>query len=231
MLFFLGLMNFLAVKAQDVDEIINKHIAALGGKEKISNIKTIYIESTMEIMGNEAPTTTYIVNGKGYRSETNFNGQKIIQCFTDKGGWSINPGQTTAEPVSADQVKNAQGQLQVGGPLFDYAAKGNKVELQGKEDVNGASAYKIKVTSKDTMVTTFYIDVTSYYILKVVSKLLANGQETETIITFSDYRKTDFGNVMPFEQQVVLPQLTLNIINKKIEMNKEIDPKIFEMPK
>jgi hypothetical protein len=81
------------------------------------------------------------------------------------------------------------------------------------------------------MVTTFYIDVTSYYILKVVSKLLANGQETETIITFSDYRKTDFGNVMPFEQQVVLPQLTLNIINKKIEMNKEIDPKIFEMPK
>src|ERR1035438_4978656 len=121
-----ALTSFMGVQAQSVDEIINKHIEAIGGKEKINNIKTKYAESTMEVMGNEAPTTTYIIYGKGYKSETDFNGQKIIQCVTDKGGWGINPmmGQTSPEAISGDLVKSSQSQLQVGGPLLDYAAKG-----------------------------------------------------------------------------------------------------------
>jgi hypothetical protein len=36
---------------------------------------------------------------------------------------------------------------------------------------------------------------------------------------------------MPYSQQVVLPQITLNITNNKIDVNKEIDPAIFEKPK
>jgi outer membrane lipoprotein-sorting protein len=228
-----ALTSFIGVQAQTVDEIINKHIEAIGGKEKISNIKTKYAESTMEVMGNEAPTTTYIIYGKGYKSETDFNGQKIIQCVTDKGGWGINPmmGQTSPEAISGDLVKSSQSQLQVGGPLLDYAAKGNKVELKGREDVNGVSAYKINLTTKDSIESTYYIDPTTYYILKTTGKVNANGQETETIVAFSDYRKTDFGNVEPFGQQITLPQITLNITTKKIEINKDIDPKIFDMPK
>ena len=48
---------------------------------------------------------------------------------------------------------------------------------------------------------------------------------------FSDYRKTDGGLMMAFEQSRVLPQYTVNITNKKVEINKEIDPTIFDMPK
>src|SRR5690349_9813889 len=85
--------------AQTAEEIIAKHINAIGGKEKLAQINTIYQENTIEVMGNEATSTTIIVNGKGFKNEVDFGGQKIVQCITDKGGWSINPlaGQTTAE--------------------------------------------------------------------------------------------------------------------------------------
>ena len=91
LLTFITATGFINASAQTADEIINKYIDAMGGKEKISQIKTVYIEGEMDIMGNKAPSLTYIVNGKGYKSEVDFNGAKIISVYTDKGGWTLNP--------------------------------------------------------------------------------------------------------------------------------------------
>lgn len=232
-LFIISLSTF-ALHAQTVDEIISQHIDAIGGKEKLKGIKSLYAESSVEVMGNEAPNTTYILNGKGFKSETDFNGQKIVQCVTDTGGWMINPmmGQSTAETIPADQLKGTQAQFQVGGPLLDYAAKGNKVEYQGKEDVGGAAAYKIKLMTKDSATVVYYIDSASHYLVKAVSSVNLNGQTSETTIAFSNYQKTDYGYVMGMKQDITLPQgITLTITYKKVEINKDIDPKIFQIPK
>jgi outer membrane lipoprotein-sorting protein len=220
--------------AQTADEIVNKHIEALGGKAKLNAIKTIYTEYDMEVMNNQASGVSYLVNGKGYRNEIDFGGQKIIQCVTDKGGWGINPmmGQTAPEAMPEDQVKSSQGQLAVGGPLMDYASKGNTVELQGRDTLNGVNAFKLKVKSKEGTETTMWIDPTTYYILKSTNKATISGQEVETSAVFSNYKKTDYGYVMPTNTELTLPQgFSLNITNKKVEINKDIDPKIFEMQK
>ena len=82
------------------------------------------------------------------------------------------------------------------------------------------------------MVTTYFIDPNTYYVVKAISSSTTPGQEGETIVTFSDYKKTDFGYVFPMGQQITLPQgISLNITHKKVEVNKDIDPKVFEMPK
>jgi hypothetical protein len=231
---FLGLtiLSTASTQGQTVDEIVNKHIDAMGGKAMLTSIKTVYKESSVDVMGNEAPSITYIINGKAYRNELDFGGQKIIQCVTDKAGWSVNPmaGQTTPTAMTEDLVKASQPQLEVGGPLLDYAAKGYKVEMIGK-DTAGGLTYKLRLTTKEGMVMTFYIDSKTWYITKSVNKVNAGGQEMETEVTFSDYKKTDNGYVMSYSQSITLPQVTLNITHKKIEVNKEIDPAIFAMPK
>jgi hypothetical protein len=219
-------------QAQTADEIVNKHLDAIGGKDKIAAIKSIVTEYDMDVMGQQAPGVTYVLNGKGYRNEMDFGGQKIIQVVTDKGGWGINPmmGQTSPEPMPADQVKMNKGNIDAGGPLYNYAAKGNKVELAGTENVNGVNAHKLKMTTTDGPEMTFYIDPNTYYILKTIIKAKADGQDVETSLVFSDYKKTDYGYVTAGTTELNLPQgFTLTIKAKKVEVNKEIDPKLFEM--
>src|SRR5690349_522 len=82
-----GLYSF----AQTADEIIAKHIEAIGGKDKIAAIKSLHMETSSQIMGSDAPGNVTILNGKGFKSETEFNGSKMIQCYTDQGGWATNP--------------------------------------------------------------------------------------------------------------------------------------------
>ena len=228
------LLSSLAIQAQGVDDIIAKHIEAIGGKDKVSGLRSIYKEEAVSVMGNEAPSTTYIVDGKGFKSEVEFGGQKIIQCFTDNGAWGLNPmaGQSSPEAYPADVAKMSKGQFDLSGALYNYAAKGNKVELLGNEDVNGTSCYKIKVVSPENVETTYFIDSKTYYGVKRIAKINMQGQEAEAGITFSDFRKTDYGYVLPFAMEMTLPQgFNLTTVTKKVEINKPIDPKIFEMPK
>jgi hypothetical protein len=229
-----SMFTAITTYAQTADEIVNKHIEALGGKAKLNSIKTVYTEYDMEIMNNQAAGVTYLLANKGFRNEIEFGGQKIIECVTDKGGWGLNPmmGQQAPEAMPEDQVKARQGQLSPGGPLLDYASKGTTVELVGRDSIGGANNYKLKVKTKDGSEAMMWLDPTTYYITKTTNKTKVNGEEFETTAVFSNYKKTDFGFVMPTNTELQLPQgISLNITSKKVEINKEIDPKMFEMQK
>jgi len=229
-----SVLSVFSLRAQTADEIVNKHIEALGGKDKITAIKTVYTEYDLDVMGQQASGNTWLVNGKAFKNEVNFGGQKLVQCFTEEGGWGINPmmGQATAEAMPADQVKAGRAQLDAGGPLFNYSAKGNTVELVGKEALSGKDAFKLKLKTKDSVETFFWIDPATYYIIRSSVKTNVQGNDVETTIAFSNYKKTDYGFVMPTTTEINMSQgLTLNITNKKTEINKELDMKLFEMPK
>ncbi|WP_315818072.1 hypothetical protein [Paraflavitalea speifideaquila] len=64
-----------------------------------------------------------------------------------------------------------------------------------------------------------------------MAKVNAGGQEVEQGVNFSDYKKTDFGYVMPYTYAIEFGTgVTLNVTVKKIEINKEVDTKIFNKP-
>lgn len=218
-----------AQSAPSADDIIARHVDAVGGKAAISQVKSITMETSVQVMGNDAPGTTTILDGVGYKQETNFNGAIIVQCYNDKGAWQVNPmaGATDPTPMSDQEYKYGKDGIYVGGGLYDYAARGSKAELLS----SGDDGYKIKLTNKDGIDSTLTIDPKTYMLKSLTRKGQLQGQEVAITISYSDYRKTDTGFLMPYRLDLDFSgQFQMSIVVKSIELNKTIDPAIFTMP-
>src|SRR5437764_6773536 len=174
-LIFSALFLFATVFAfaQTADEIINKHIDAMGGKDKMTNLKTLKMVANVDIGPNmKAPMTMYVVNNKGYRMEMEIQGMKMINAFDGDSGWYIQPwgGKKDAERMNAEQIRESKDQADITGSLFNYKEKGNTVEYLGKEDMEGTDTYKLKVTKKTGDIEYDYLDASTYLKLKETSK-------------------------------------------------------------
>jgi hypothetical protein len=228
-LFCTTLACVVTLNAQTADDIIAKYLAAIGGRDTVSQIKSVTIESSLQMMGTDAPTTTTIVDGVGYRSETNFNGARIIRVYTDKSGWIVNPmaGSVDPTPMPEDEYNAGRQQIYAGGVLYDYAARGSKVELISKD----ADSCTIKLTTRDNVESIYVIDAKTWLVKSVHTKGKMQGQDVDITTTFSDYRKTDNGYVVPYALTLDFGgQFSMIIAVKRVDLNKTIDPAIFTMP-
>jgi len=216
-----------SAKAQTADDIIGKYVDAIGGKDKLAQIKSIYTEASLNVMGSDNPASITLLVGKGYRTDAEVNGSKIVQCYTDKGGWNINPfaGSTDAAPMPDDQYQSGKDDIWVGGALLNYKANGYTAELLPKDGNN----YPIKITA-GKKVTIYYIDANTYLANKVTSTVSMQGQDANVVTTLSNYQKTDFGYLQAYKIDLDLGQIQLSYTIKSVTVNKDIDPKIFDMP-
>jgi hypothetical protein len=222
----------LSSYAQTAEDIVSKHIENTGGREKSNSVTSMIMNYSLNVMGTDAPATATLLVGKGYKNELDFNGQKIVEVITDKGGWTVNPmaGITAAQAIPDQQFIQSKNQLDF-APFIDYMAKGSKLELVGKERMDNEDVFKLYLTTKDNVVITYYFSATTFYLLKAVQKLDVMGQQLEIANTFSNFRKTDYGLVMPFAFKIEYGQIIMTAAVNSIEFNKPVDPVIFEMKK
>lgn len=217
--------------AQDLtaDQIVNRYIDAIGGKAAWSKVNSVVMKGTIKMQGAELAVNTTIVDKKGMKQEFVINGMTGYQTVTPDSGWNFSPfqGQKVPEPMTADDLKQAQDQLDVQGNLIDYAAKGHKVELLGKDDVDGVEAYKLKETLKSGKEETVYIDPETFFIIRSVSKQKANGQEVEQATDLSNYQKLPEGILVPMSLKLPFGELVLT----EVKVNSNVDPAIFNRSK
>ena len=106
------------------------------------------------------------------------------------------------------------------------AEKAGVLKTVGKE----GDTFKIKLTDGNNE-TYYFIDAKTYLLTKSVIKSEMMGQSVDVTTTYSDYKKTDFGITLPHAKNIDMGMFQLAQKVDKVEVNKQIDPKIFEMPK
>jgi hypothetical protein len=214
-------------KAQTADEIVNKHIEARGGKATIDKLQSVVMEGSMSAQGATVNVVFTKVVGKLNRQDISVMGMNGYDLTTDKDGWTFMPfiGQTAPVEKTGDALTEAQKQLGIFSDdvLMDYQAKEAKLELQGKEDVNGTDCFKLKLTSKSGDSATYYVDPSTYQIARISTLKQFNGQSIPVSVDLSDYKDVE-GVKFPFSMGT--QQGT--IVFTSIKVNQPVDEKKYK---
>jgi hypothetical protein len=215
-------------QAQNLDEIVNKHVEAIGGRDNWNKLKSLRMECALKVQGSDIKITICQVDKVAMRQDIEAMGMKGYNIVTTKEGWNFMPfqGQMKPERMTEDELKNAQDDLNIKDEFITYKDLGKKIEYLGKDDQEGMECHKVKMTDKTGTETTYYIDTDSYYVIKQVDKSKSNGKEFENTTTFSNFEKLNEGIVYPMaiSSGWGVTEVT------KLEINPKIDDSQFKAP-
>lgn len=219
------------VSAETVDELLARHYAARGGLDKIKSVQTVRLRGRMTVgPKEEAPFVLELKRPRKMRLDVTLEGTTVSQAFDGAKGWGQFPGGGPQEMPPA-MAREAEAQSDMDGPLVDYKAKGNTVELLGREAFQGAEAFKLKVTLSNGDVRTIWLDART--LLEAGADARRTGPEGEQVFEtrLSDYR--------PVEGLMVAHRFAANprgapeeqgLVVEKVELNPVIDDARFAMP-
>jgi outer membrane lipoprotein-sorting protein len=215
------------------DQIVQKHVEALGGEAKLNAIQSLVVTGKASILGQtEAPLTIQVKRPNLLRLEITFQGRKVVQAFDGVTAWTINPMiGAEPKPSSDEDTRAAQESSDfIGGNLVDYKSKGNTVELVDKEEIEGVAVYKLKITKKSGSVEYDYLDVKSFLPIKTEGKRKQLGQDILYESKIANYKPVE-GVLMPFSlTQLVNGRLAMEITIEKMDANVPLDAAVFRMP-
>ncbi|UCC40538.1 MAG: hypothetical protein JSV96_03580 [Candidatus Aminicenantes bacterium] len=232
----LGFLFSVYASAQTADEIIKKNMDAKGGLKKFKSIKTIKLTGrfSMPPMGiEEVPITIIAKRPNLIRMDIEVMGMVVVRAFDGETAWQTMPiqsGYLETDVMPESDAEEMEREADFDGHLIDYKKKGHKVELIGKEDIEGTEAYNLKVTLKDAYVVNYYLDTKTFLELKSSAKTSFQGDEMVGE-TFYDGYKEVAGILFAHSVEMKLDgQTSQKVIFENIELNVSVEDDYFKMP-
>lgn len=223
-----------AVRAEVVDEIVARHVAARGGKEALAAVRTLRMTGrAIAGPGREAIIRREVARPGRIRTEFVFQGTTGVYVWDGTEGWRVSPldGSLEPEPLSPEAAALSAEQADFEGPLVDWKAKGHRVELVGTKALPGGNAHQLKVTLKSGTVRTLWIDAATGHLVRSESTRKVRGHEVPLEVVFGDYQETAgvrFARSM--EMGVRDRPRRLRIAVETVEVNPALDDARFRLP-
>jgi hypothetical protein len=227
--------------AQTADDIIEKHLAASGGRSAFAKLKSRYSIGTVTLTTPSGNITgsieTWNQAPNKARSLTKLDltplglGQTVIdQRFDGESGYVLDTIQGNHDITGTQLESMKNGSFP--NIFLNYKEMGATIELSGKEKVGDHDAYLLISKPKAGTAVRTFIDAESFLPVRTVVKVPVPqlGTDLDQVIEFSDFRDVD-GIKIPFQINQSSPLQTVSISLTKVEHNKEIDPAMFSKPK
>jgi hypothetical protein len=224
-------MALSGLNAQNLDEIIKNHFEAVG-QENTVKAQTMTVTGKILQMGMELPVTMQYKKPMNFRMEVEIQGMKMVQAYDGQNGWMIMPWTGNLEPqdMGPDELKSLKQRGDFNGDFYNWQEKGYTVTYEGKEDMEGTPAYKIKVVRPDGDEALYFIDQDSYMILKVDSKNLVQGAEVASTVIMGNYKMVD-GIATAFSMEMrTNGQPAGQILLDSVKLDLPIEDAVFSKP-
>jgi outer membrane lipoprotein-sorting protein len=217
-------------------DIVSKNVAVRGGLEAWRAVSGIRMAGEMDAGGKQGARLPFVWSMKRphkSRLEIVFQDKTAVQAYDGSQGWKLRPylNRNEVEPFSRSEAQSAAAAAELDGPLVDYARKGSKVELVGKEDVEGKPAYKLHLTPKSGPQFNLWVDASSFLERKIDGEpRKIDGRMHKVSIYYRDYKKVDGLTLAHTLETAVegVPQ-THKISLQSIKINPALPDNLFAM--
>jgi len=213
----------------DPYEIMEKHLDAMGGLERLKAEKTSYIEGKIYLANLEGSFKQWKRPPLTNRTEIDLGVFK--QTTGDNGQFSWVEDANGKVKILKDENTLKRREISRLNDLYDYLDRNSKnfsMTFDGIEKVGENDCYIVTIANTiNDDITTHYINAVSFLPEKSISK----SPDNETHTFFSDFREVN-GIKMAFHQESVTYPIEQKqtIELSKYESNLEIDPAMFEPP-
>ena len=222
-----------ALQAQTAESLVALHIEARGGAERLEAIHTLSMSGRATLGPGREALVTRVVKPPG-RIRTEFFFQGVTAVFACDGSrcWYADPmsGIFDAEPMSASETTLAMEEADVFGSI-DWKAKGDRVELMGRETIDGNETYELKVISSVGPARTVFLNLESALVVRRETTRSFGARAVDVQTNYSRFEEVE-GVVFPHSIRIGAKDQDefLDLIVEKIEINLPIDDARFEMP-
>jgi len=237
----IAVLSISFTQAQSVDEILTTYFENIGGLENLKKVNGLKMSAKVNQGGMEIPIDIYQFKDGKQMTLISFQGKEIKQeVFDGETFWSHNFMTMKAEKKDKETTDNFKlNTNDFLDPFIDYKEKGYTVELLGKETIDGAETFKLKLVKEpltidgkqEEDVSYYFFDVDNFVPIAMQTEIKsgpAKGLTSE--ITMSDYQEVD-GLYFPFSlKQGVKDKGSQPITITKIELNPTLDEAALKFP-
>lgn len=226
--------------AQSADDVIEKSLAALGGRAAFGKLKSRSTIGTItfstpagDIAGSaevlEAAPNKVRTLIKADLSSVGAGPLVLDQRFDGHSGYAIDTLQGNRE-ITGNQLDNMRNGS-FPHPFLNYKALGTTAQLTGKEKIDGRDAYVVVFDPTSGSAVRQYLDAETYLPIKsvVTVNVPQLGGDVEQTTEFLDYREVD-GIKLPFRLKISSSVQSFTISVTKVEHNGPVDATLFVKP-
>lgn len=233
-------LAYPASAQQSADEVIEKSIAALGGRAAHAKLTSRAANGTI-VLGTPAGDingTIELLNAPPNRSRTLIKadlsafgaGDLVVdQRFDGSSGYVLDSMQGDREITGSqlELMKNAG----FPHPFLNYKDLGTSVTLAGKDTTAGREAYVVVFQPASGPDTRTYIDAQTFMPIQSVTRvdIPQLGQTVDQTVEFLDYKEVD-GVSVPFRIRSSSSVQSITITLQSVEHNVPVDASVFVKP-
>ncbi len=226
-----------AASAQMADEVVEKHLSAVGGREALGKLTSRHAKGTVTVStpGGDVSGPLEVFTKAPNKTRVSMKldlaamgaGEILIeQRFDGTTGYLLNSMQGDTE-ITGNQLENMRNAA-FPNALLHYKDAGMKLELVPDQKLAGKDVIVLLLTPKSGSVVRMFLDPETYLVARTVTTIdspQASGPIEQTS-ELSDYRTVD-GVKVPFRIENSNPMQSLKLLFTSVEHNVPIDDAMF----
>jgi hypothetical protein len=225
--------------AQTVDEVVEKHLAALGGRAALAKLESRLMIGTITLStpGGEVSGSIEALAARPNRQRTLIKidlapvgaGEVTVdQRFDGTDGYMLDSLQGN-RPITGSQLETMRAAV-FPTQFLDYKERGAVVELKGKEKLGDTEAFVLVFTPKSGAPVRQYIDAVTFLPRRMIGTVEVPGMGAlDQTSDFLEQRDVD-GVKVPFLVKSSSAAQSFTVTVTRVEHNVKVDPALFVKP-